>query len=122
MKRPARSRQQIPPQPVAKDQDKALDRASKRYLRSLAHALKPVVRLGQHGLTEAVSKELNGALEHHELVKVKLSTSDKEARLVQLEALCKSVRAECVQQIGHTATLFRRNVKNPVIQLSQAKR
>lgn len=122
MKRPARSRQQIPPQAAPSNHGKPLDRASKRYLRSLAHALKPVVRLGQHGLTEAVSKELNGALEHHELVKVKLSTSDKEARLVQLDALCKSVKAECVQQIGHTATLFRRNLKKPVIQLSLAKR
>ena len=90
-------------------------------MRSLAHALKPVVRLGQHGLTDAVIKELDGALAHHELVKVKLSVSDKESRDAQVESLCRSVKAECVQQIGHTATLFRRNLKKPVIDWSSAR-
>lgn len=99
-----------------------LDKATIKYLRSLAHALKPVVRLGQNGLTEAVSRELDIALSHHELVKVKLSESAKEARQTQLDALCSSVEATCVQQIGHTATLFRRNKKKPVIELSLAKR
>ena len=101
---------------------RVLDKATIKYLRSLDHALKPVVRLGQNGLTDAVIKELDGALSHHELVKVKLSESEKDARLEQLTALCESVRAECVQQIGHTATLFRRNEKKPVIELSLAKR
>jgi len=99
-----------------------LDKATVKYLRSLAHALKPVVRLGQHGLTDAVTRELDGALSHHELVKVKLSESDKEARQEQLDKLCASVNAISVQQIGHTATLFRRNQKKPVIELSLAKR
>ncbi len=96
---------------------KPLDKSGIRHLRSLAHALKPVVRLGNNGFTEAVSKELDGALEHHELVKVKLSVSEKEERLVQLDALCKATRSKCVQQIGHTATLYRRNDKKPVIEL-----
>ena len=99
-----------------------LDKATIKYLRSLAHALKPVVRMGQHGLTEAVARELDGALSHHELVKVKLSASDKDARLAQLNKLCESVNAISVQQIGHTATLYRRNNKKPVIELSLAKR
>ena len=80
------------------------------------------MRLGQHGLTDAVRKELDGALSHHELVKVKLSVSDKQSRLDQLDALCLSVEAVCVQQIGHTATLFRRNAAKPVIDLSLGKR
>ncbi|MFK7889725.1 MAG: YhbY family RNA-binding protein [Granulosicoccus sp.] len=96
-----------------------LSKSNMRQLRSLAHALKPIVRLGQKGLSEAVSKELDSALTHHELVKVKLSVSDKQARLQQLQSLCASVDAACVQQIGHTATLFRRNHKKPVIELSR---
>ncbi len=99
-----------------------LDKATIKYLRSLAHALKPVVRLGQHGLSDAVIKELDGALSHHELVKVKLSESEKDARLEQLTKLCESVHAISVQHIGHTATLYRRNNKKPVIELSLAKR
>lgn len=99
-----------------------LDKATVKYLRSLAHALKPVVRLGQNGFTEAVSKELDGALSHHELVKIKLSEGDKDGRDSQLEQICNAVNATVVQQIGHTATLFRRNKKKPVIELSLAKR
>jgi RNA-binding protein len=95
----------------------ALNKANTRYLRSLAHALKPVVRLGQQGPSDAVCKELDIALDHHELVKVKLSVADKPGRLQQLQFLCDSVDATCVQQIGHTATLFRRNKKKPVIDL-----
>jgi len=122
MKRPARTRNNMPAKAATISPGKPLDKASLRYLRSLAHALKPVVRLGQNGLTPAVSKELDGALLHHELVKVKLSVSDKDARLEQLTALCSSVKAECIQQIGHTATLFRRNTKKPVIDFSLIKK
>lgn len=121
-KKPVRTRTNPDVKPFDAKHNKPLDKAGRRHLRSLAHALKPVVRLGQQGLTDAVSKELDGALSHHELVKVKLSVSDKQARLDQVAALCRSVKAECVQQIGHTATLFRRNVKKPVIDLTVAKR
>jgi RNA-binding protein len=99
---------------------RVLDKATRQYLRSLAHALKPVVRLGQQGLTDAVTRELDAALSHHELVKVKLSETGKEARLTQLESLCAAVSAVSIQQIGHTATLYRRNGKKPVIDLSLA--
>lgn len=96
---------------------KPLDKAGIRHLRSLAHALKPVVRLGHNGFTEAVSKELDGALTHHELVKVKLSVGEKSQRMEQLDAVCAASRSQCVQHIGHTATLYRRNNKKPVIEL-----
>lgn len=119
---PVRSRSNPADKPPDAKNNKPLDKAGRRHLRSLAHALKPVVRLGQQGLTDAVSKELDGALSHHELVKVKLSVSEKQARLDQVEALCRSVKAECVQQIGHTATLFRRNTRKPVIDLAASKR
>ena len=99
-----------------------LDKATIKYLKSLAHALKPIVRLGQLGLTDAVTKELDSALRHHELVKVKLGVSEQAAKREQLNALCQSVNAVCIQQIGHTATLFRRNEKKPVIELSLALR
>lgn len=98
------------------------DKATLKYLRSLAHALKPVVMLGQNGMTDAVIRELDGALSHHELVKIKLSASDRQARQEQLDSLCQAVEAIVVQQIGHTATLFRRNTQKPVIELSLANR
>ena len=58
----------------------ALSPSQRRYLRSLAHDLSPVILLGAKGATDAVVKELDLALTHHELVKVKLSGGDKEVR------------------------------------------
>ena len=93
----------------------ALDRAALKFLRSLAHGLKPVVRLGQNGLTDAVTRELDIALDRHELVKVKLAAEDREARDAQLEALASAVDGAVVQRIGHTATLYRAHPERPRI-------
>jgi len=95
----------------------ALSPSQRRYLRSLAHDLSPVVLLGAKGATEAVLKELDGALSHHELVKVKLSGSDKEEREAQIAYLASGTGAENVQQIGHTLVLFRRNEDEPKLAL-----
>ncbi|WP_329743150.1 ribosome assembly RNA-binding protein YhbY [Dyella sp. A6] len=95
----------------------ALSPSQRRYLRSLAHDLSPVVLLGAKGATEAVLKELDGALSHHELVKVKLSGGDKEEREAQIAYLAEGTHAENVQQIGHTLVLFRRNEDEPKLAL-----
>jgi len=84
-----------------------LDKAARKALRQRAHALKPVIRLGQHGLTDAVLAELDIALAHHELVKVKLAADDDGARGTQLQGLLDGSRSTLVQRIGHTATLYR---------------
>ncbi|MGB0133524.1 ribosome assembly RNA-binding protein YhbY [Dokdonella sp.] len=89
----------------------------KRYLRGLAHSLSPVVMLGQKGVTPNVISELGLALDHHELIKVKLSGGDKEERKAQIDALTSGSKAEVVQIIGHTATLWRRNEKEPKLPL-----
>ena len=88
-----------------------------RYLRSLSHGLSPVILLGNKGASGAVVKELDSALEIHELVKVKLSGGDKKERQAQLETLLSGTGAETVQQIGHVAVLFRRNSDEPKIAL-----
>ena len=59
----------------------ALSPSQRRYLRSLAHDLHPVILLGAKGATDAVVKELDQTLSHHELVKVKLSGGDKEEHI-----------------------------------------
>ena len=94
-----------------------LSPSQKRYLRSLAHDLHPVILLGAKGATEAVVKELDLTLSHHELVKVKLSGGDKEERDEQLRILLGGTGAENVQQIGHVAVLFRRNEDDPRLAL-----
>ena len=95
----------------------AISPSQRRYLRSLAHDLHPVILLGAKGATEAVVKELDLALSHHELVKVKLSGGDKDERDVQIATLLKGTRAESVQQIGHIVVLFRRNEDDPRLAL-----
>lgn len=91
--------------------------SQRRYLRSLAHDLSPVILLGAKGATEAVLKELDQALSHHELVKVKLSGGDKTERDAQVEFLLRGTGAENIQQIGHVAVLFRRNEDEPKLAL-----
>lgn len=86
----------------------ALNKSQVRHLRALAQTLKPVVWIGQHGLSAAVLGEIEQTLEHHELVKVKLRGLDREDRSRMVEELCRQSGAECVQQIGQTAVLYRR--------------
>lgn len=95
----------------------ALSPSQQRYLRSLAHDLSPVILLGAKGATEAVLKELDLALTHHELVKVKLSGGDKDERQAQIDFLAGGTKAESVQQIGHVVVLFRRNADDPKLAL-----
>ncbi len=78
-------------------------------LRRKAHALKPVVWLGQHGLTEAVLEEVQIALEAHELIKVKLAGSERDARRLMAEEMAEKLSAIIVQQIGQICVLYREN-------------
>ena len=94
-----------------------LSKAQIKFLRAKCHDLKPVIMLGQKGLTEAVLEELDKALDHHELVKIKLSVDDREARQQLSDEICQHSHAEAVQSIGKTLSIYRPNKKKPVIQL-----
>ena len=91
-----------------------------KFLKARAHGLSPVVRVGQHGLTEAVIKELKIALDHHELVKIKVAAEDREAREAMLLSMSKKTKAQVVQQIGGMVVLFKQNTQKPVIDLKLA--
>jgi RNA-binding protein len=88
-----------------------------KFLRAMCHDLKPVVMLGQKGLTDAVMNELDIALDHHELVKIKLSVDDRDARKQLIEEICQRCQAEDVQSIGKTVSIYRPNTEKPVIHL-----
>jgi RNA-binding protein len=85
-------------------------------LRAQAHHRKPIVRLGQRGLTDAVVRELEQALDDHELVKIHLA-GDRATRRDLVTRLSQRTEAEPVQQLGATATLFRRNPDKPRLTL-----
>lgn len=83
--------------------------AQRHYLRGLAHKLKPVVQMGQKGLTPALIAEINYCLQDHELIKLKLNAPDAVSRAAQVEAICQQTHAEPVQQIGRMVALYRKN-------------
>ncbi len=96
---------------------KPLSAHQKRYLRGFAHDLSPVILVGQKGVTPALLKELDGALEHHELVKIKIADDDRESRTASIEQMRESSDAEIVQTIGHVVCLFRRHPREPQFDL-----
>lgn len=89
----------------------------RRYLRGLGHHLEPVVQLGKHGLTEAVTQAAENALEEHELIKLKLGTECPADRDEVAEELAAALKAEVAQTLGRTILLYRRHPKEPRIQL-----
>ncbi|RMD78865.1 MAG: ribosome assembly RNA-binding protein YhbY [Gammaproteobacteria bacterium] len=94
-----------------------LSERQKRYLRALGHRLQPVVRLGAAGASEAVVQELDRALAHHELLKVKVRAADRRQRDALLARLCEATGAALVLRIGHTALLYRPRPEDPRIKL-----
>lgn len=85
----------------------ALSNKQKQFLKSLAHPLKPVVLLGQHGLTEGVMAEIETALAHHELIKIKVATENREQKVLIMDAIAREAKAIKVQSIGHILVLYR---------------
>lgn len=91
----------------------ALTAAQKRHLRSLAHALKPVILVGAKGITDPLLSEVDLALERHELIKVKVAAEDRGTRDEWIDALIERSGAAAVQRVGHTVTLFRPSREKP---------
>ena len=84
-----------------------LSTKQKQFIKSLAHHLNPVVMLGGNGLTEGVLAEIEIALNHHELIKVKIAGADRETKQLIIDAIVRETRAEAVQAIGHILVLYR---------------
>ena len=94
-----------------------LNKEQKKFLRSLAHNLNTIIWIGQKGLTENVMVEINNALDHHELVKMKIRVGERSLRDQTVEKICKATASEPVQKTGNTIVLFRRNLEQPKINL-----
>jgi RNA-binding protein len=95
----------------------ALKPSQMRYLRGLAHPLKPVLRLGTRGITGSLTQELGRVLDDHELIKVKLANGSRAARADELARLVAVSHCETVQTLGRVAVLYRRNDERPRIAL-----
>ncbi|MHB1085779.1 MAG: YhbY family RNA-binding protein [Thiobacillus sp.] len=95
---------------------KSLTPAQLQQLRGLVHSRQPVVMIGSNGLTAAVMKEIELALNAHELVKIKAASNDLETRRTWMAEICAATHAAPVQQIGKVLVIYRAADK-PVIVL-----
>lgn len=82
-------------------------------LRGLGNPLKPLLTIGKDGLTDTVLAQLDGLLEHHELVKVKLLKTAEVDRHELADALAEKAHATLVHVIGRTMLLYRRHPEKP---------
>lgn len=94
-----------------------LSKKQSKFLRAKCHDLKAVILLGQKGLTGEVLKELELALTHHELVKIKLSVDDRDLRKQMISDICAKTQSEEIQSIGKTLSIYRVNSDKAVIEL-----
>jgi RNA-binding protein len=98
----------------------ALSNPQKRYLRGLAHDLKPVLMVGAKGVTASLVAELELALDLHELIKLKVAAEDRDSRDALIADLVEKSASTLVSRIGHTAVLYRRSKDKPLVILPKA--
>ena len=89
---------------------KKLTSIQTKYLRGVAHGLKPVVFLGQKGLTEALISSAEEAFDRHELIKIKfIDFKEKKQKTKMAEALEIRTGSHLAGIIGHIAILYRQH-------------
>ena len=98
-----------------------LTQQRKKQLRAIGHSLKPVVMISENGLTEGVLKELNRALDDHELIKIKLAITERADRAEVAAAVIQETGATLVQTIGKML-LICREARKPNPKLSNLLR
>lgn len=119
--KPRKQRVAKPAIPDAPASAPELSDRQRRHLRGLAHELKPVIRLGNAGLTDAVATETARALHDHELIKVKVpGGGDRDARDALFTELANRTASALIHRIGNVAVLYRPNATLPKILIPDA--
>ncbi|PKM11623.1 MAG: ribosome assembly RNA-binding protein YhbY [Gammaproteobacteria bacterium HGW-Gammaproteobacteria-3] len=95
--------------------------AEKKQFKAQAHNLKPVIIIGQSGLTQGVLAEIEIALDCHELIKVKIR-AEREQRNTLKEEICTRTHAELIQSIGQIIVIYRFNPSKNAITLSAGQK
>jgi putative YhbY family RNA-binding protein len=91
----------------------SLTPAQRKAYRAQAHALNPVVMIGNEGLTAAVRKEIDLALSSHGLIKIRVLGDDRDARIAMYESICDDLNAAPIQHIGKLLVVWRPVASKP---------
>ncbi len=94
-----------------------LSESNKKFLRGLGHQLKPVVAVGDTGISGSVTQEFESTISHHELIKVRIRAGSRESRDALIDELCRQGSAILIQRIGNVALIYRPNPEKPRIEL-----
>jgi len=94
-----------------------LSARQRQYLKGLAHSLAPVVRIGQRGVTPAVTGETRNSLEAHELIKVRVDGDDPATRRAAIEELAQATESDIAGVVGKVAILYKARAEKPKIKL-----
>ena len=81
----------------------------------MGHTLKPVVMIGQYGLTESVLAELESTMEKHELLKIKIRVQDRDEKQQMIDQIVKVSHSRLVQVIGNIMVIYRPFDEEPQI-------
>jgi RNA-binding protein len=87
----------------------------KKFLRSKGHLLKPVIMIGQHGLSESVLAELKSSMTKHELLKIKIRAEGKDDRQKMIDEIASVTQAHLIQVIGSVMVIYRAFKEEPQI-------
>lgn len=84
----------------------------KKYLRGIAHGLNPMIIIGANGVTDSLMAELDSTLSHHEILKIKIASAEREDRKIIIDHVIKETGALLVQSIGKIFVIYRQNEEN----------
>jgi len=87
----------------------------KKFLRSKGHSLKPIVMVGQNGLTESVMAELETTMSKHELLKIKIRGDDRDEKQKMINEIITTTGAHLVQVIGNIMVIYQAFDEDPQI-------
>jgi RNA-binding protein len=105
---------------VTQQQSALVSGKQRSFLRALAHPLKPIVQIGHGGLTDSVLTAIDGALQTHELIKVRITGNDELSAAELALEIEQRTRSQVAQVIGKTLVVYRGRKKDPVIVLPKA--
>lgn len=81
----------------------------KKYLRGIAHGLNPMIIIGANGITDSLMAELDSTLSHHEILKIKIASAEREDRKTIIDHVIQETGALLVQSIGKIFVIYRQN-------------